>query len=46
MDDILIYFKDMEEHKQHLKQIFEILLRENKLYAKLSECAFFTMLPS
>ena len=31
----------MEEHKIHLKQIFEIL-RENMLYGKLSKCSFFT----
>ena len=30
MDDILIYFKNVEEHKEYLKWIFEIL-RENKL---------------
>ena len=41
MDDILIYSTNIEEHKIHLKQIFEVL-RENKLYAKLSKCAFFT----
>ena len=41
MDDILIYSKNVEEHKQHFKQIFEIL-RTNQLYAKLSKCAFFT----
>jgi hypothetical protein len=40
-DDILIYSKDEDEHKQHLKQVFEIL-REHKLYAKLSKCEFFT----
>ena len=45
MDNILIYFKDVEKYKQHLKQIFEIL-RENNLYAKLSKCALFTVLPS
>ena len=41
IDDILIYSKNEEEHKQHLKQVFEIL-REHKLYAKLSKCVFFT----
>ena len=41
MDDILIYSKNEEKHKQHLKQVFEIL-REHKLYAKLSKCVFFT----
>ena len=29
MDDILVYSKNVKEHKQHLKQIFEIL-RANK----------------
>jgi len=41
MDDILIYSKNVEEHKQHLKQILKIL-RANKLYTKLSKCAFLT----
>ena len=35
--DILIYSKNVEKHKQHLKKIFEIL-RANMLYAKLSKC--------
>ena len=30
-DDIIIYSKTLEEHKQHLRVIFEVL-RENKLY--------------
>ena len=41
MDDILIYSKDEVEHKQHLKQVFEIL-REHKLDVKLNKCVFFT----
>ena len=41
MDDILIYSKNVEEYKQHLKQIFDIF-RENKLYTKLSKCIFIT----
>jgi hypothetical protein len=40
MDDNLMYSKMEDEHKQYLKQIFEIL-REHKLYAKLSKCVFF-----
>jgi hypothetical protein len=39
MDDILIYSKSMEEHMQHLKIVFQILL-DNKFYAKLSKCQF------
>ena len=30
-DNIIIYSKTLEEHKQHLRVIFEVL-RENKLY--------------
>jgi hypothetical protein len=41
MDDILIYSKNVEEHKKHLRQVFDIL-RANKLFAKLSKCDFFT----
>ena len=40
MDDILIYSKSMKEHKDHLKQVFDIL-KSHKLYAKLSKCEFF-----
>nr|GEX75813.1 putative reverse transcriptase domain-containing protein [Tanacetum cinerariifolium] len=39
IDDILIYFKDEKEHKEHLKAILE-LLKEEKLYAKFSKCEF------
>jgi hypothetical protein len=40
LDDILIYSKNEEEHEQHVKQVLDIL-RQNKLYAKLSKCEFF-----
>ena len=39
IDDILVYFKDAQEHEQHLRIVFETL-RENRLYAKLSKCDF------
>nr|GFB30281.1 putative reverse transcriptase domain-containing protein [Tanacetum cinerariifolium] len=39
IDDILIYSKDEKEHEEHLKAILE-LLKEEKLYAKLSKCEF------
>ena len=39
MDDILIYSATLEEHLQHLEQVFTIL-QENQLYVKLSKCSF------
>ena len=39
IDDILIYSKTKEEHEEHLRISLQIL-RENKLYAKLSKCEF------
>ena len=36
IDDILIYSKSKEEHKEHLRMVLEIL-REKKLYAKVSQ---------
>jgi hypothetical protein len=39
LDDILIYSRTIEEHLDHLKKIFDILLANN-LYAKLSKCEF------
>ena len=39
IDDILMYFKDAQEHEQHLKIVMETL-KEKKLYAKLSKCDF------
>ena len=40
LDDILIYSKTLDEHKQHVRTVLE-LLRKNKLYAKESKCEFF-----
>ena len=39
IDDILIYSKSMEEHKNHLRLVLQ-LLQEKKLYAKLKKCEF------
>jgi len=40
IDDILIYSKSEEEHKEHLKIVLQEL-REHQLYAKFSKCDFF-----
>lgn len=40
-DDILIYSASVEEHVQHLSQVFEVM-RQNNLYAKKSKCDFAT----
>ncbi|WVZ93570.1 hypothetical protein U9M48_039539 [Paspalum notatum var. saurae] len=39
IDDILIYSKSEEEHEEHLRIVLT-RLREHKLYAKFSKCAF------
>ncbi|WVZ63500.1 hypothetical protein U9M48_013127 [Paspalum notatum var. saurae] len=39
IDDILIYSKSEEEHKEHLRIVLT-RLREHKLYAKFNKCAF------
>jgi hypothetical protein len=39
IDDILIYSKTSEEHKEHLRKVLE-RLRSEKLYAKLDKCKF------
>ena len=39
IDDILIYSGSGEEHAEHLKIVLQIL-REHRLYAKLSKCQF------
>jgi len=40
-DDILIYSKGHDEHLTHLRQVFDVL-RDQKLYANLKKCDFFT----
>ena len=40
LDDILIYFKNEEEHEEHLRMTLK-LLREHKLYAKLRKFDFY-----
>ncbi|CAI7874404.1 unnamed protein product [Closterium sp. NIES-53] len=39
LDDILIYSRDMKQHIEHLRSVFEILQRE-KFYVKLSKSEF------
>ena len=39
IDDILIYSGSGEEHAEHLRIVLQIL-REHRLYAKLSKCQF------
>ncbi|CAI7919746.1 unnamed protein product [Closterium sp. NIES-54] len=39
LDDILIYSRDMKQHIEHLRRVFEILRRE-KFYVKLSKSKF------
>lgn len=38
-DDILLFSKSLEEHKDHLTQVFDIL-QKNKLYARWEKCSF------
>jgi hypothetical protein len=39
IDDILVYSRCEEEHKEHLHLALQ-KLRENRLYTKLSKCEF------
>ena len=39
IDDILVYSKNEEEHKEHLRLVLE-KLREHQLYANFSKCVF------
>ena len=38
-DDILIYSKTLQEHKEHLSIVLQ-LLKEHQLFAKMSKCVF------
>eukprot|EP00253_Pinus_taeda_P006409 PITA_06409 len=40
IDDILIYSRSHEEHKEHLRMVLQTL-REHQLYSKFSKCDFF-----
>jgi hypothetical protein len=40
LHDILIYSKSEEEYEKHLRMVLQVL-RENKLYDKLSKCIFY-----
>jgi hypothetical protein len=40
LDDILIFSRTVEEHREHVRKVLQ-LLRENKLYANESKCEFF-----
>ncbi|GJP67944.1 hypothetical protein CLOP_g24702, partial [Closterium sp. NIES-67] len=39
LDDILIYSRDMKQHVEHLRRVFEILRRE-RFYVKMSKSKF------
>jgi hypothetical protein len=39
IDNILVFYKTMEEYEEHLKLVLE-KLRSNQLYAKFSKCEF------
>ena len=39
IDDILVYSKTAKEHEEHLRIVLQIL-KDRKLYAKLSKCEF------
>src|SRR5438876_4432000 len=39
LDNILIYFKNKEDHKKHVKKVLK-RLQEKNLYLKLKKCKF------
>ena len=40
INDIRIYSKNKQQHKEHLRTLLQVL-REQQLYAKFSKCDFF-----
>ena len=40
LDDILVYSKNLDAHVTHVRKTLEIL-QQNRLYTKVSKCAFF-----
>jgi hypothetical protein len=40
VDEILVYSKSKEEHEKHLRMVLQVL-REHKLYAKITKCIFY-----
>jgi hypothetical protein len=40
LDDILIYSKSYEEYEKQLRMVLKVL-REHKLYSKISKCIFY-----
>ncbi|XP_010530537.1 PREDICTED: uncharacterized protein LOC104807122 [Tarenaya hassleriana] len=40
-DDILVYSRSIEEHVEHLRVVLSVL-REEKLYANMKKCSFFS----
>ncbi|XP_058757900.1 uncharacterized protein LOC131631138 [Vicia villosa] len=45
IDDILIYSKSEEDHAEHLRTALQVL-KDNKLFAKLSKCEFWLQIVS
>lgn len=39
LDDIVVYSRTLEEHIEHLREVFKVL-RENELYIKKEKCSF------
>nr|KYP54585.1 Retrovirus-related Pol polyprotein from transposon 17.6 [Cajanus cajan] len=39
IDDILVYSGSTEEHREHLRIVFQVL-KEKQLFTKLSKCEF------